>query len=605
MSKRISLSLFALLENLHDAVPFEACHKDPVSEYAFEATKTTNNARRLSQVSLNGRSLFTFINLCIYFFSSPATHLAVQNFKSNLGPTGLQFIHHKQAYIHLPVDMAKRLSSSLPTEGRHEVKKPKLEHGTNPTSPLQTAAVANKEPHARLSDRISDDGTAQEEKPVSQEPKERILEDMPPVEQDTKQSDAGSKTKKNTTKRKAGDGFAEWTPPQVANPIPAVKAHWGIVPRLGGYRPSEPQPSARDSNGAVVPALWEDRKGAVRLKRGSRFIEGYDQTEHMWLPLMDMRPISRKNQVPKRKPIGYYYEHGIPIDWNNTAAINDLNKALQEAIKAKSNKEAPFTRIERVALAEILAKTPEASMWDVAEQFNTKVHPAVEEMGQYPTGRFTESICHEYRMYKSTYDKGEAPTDDTEKDIELERLFAAKKAASLKLKLDLKKTKASRKSAAPKTKDTVSITKDALPPALSPYSHAVVAASGYSYEAANSEQEKQASAPKTYTGAPETDVVKSSNHIVVLPSPSDTAKSAEEVEDSPRSVDPIEVVTTTREQTFALAHQAQTTVHGEVEKQVVEEQVISHSISVQGTIRENKIDESYDEDDDEGGLIED
>ncbi|KAF1352644.1 hypothetical protein EJ07DRAFT_159096 [Lizonia empirigonia] len=421
--------------------------------------------------------------------------------------------------------MTKRLASSPPTEKRHEVKKPKLDHGTNSTSPLRSAAVATKEPHARSSDRISNDGTAPEETPVSQEPKERTLEDTPPAEQDTKQSDAGSKTKKNTTKRKAGDGFVEWTPPQAANPIPAVKAHWGIVPRLGGYRPSEPQPSARDSNGAIVPALWEDRKGAVRIKRGSRFIEGYDQTEHMWLPLMDMRPISRKNQVPKRKPIGYYYEHGIPIDWNNTAAINDLNKALQEAIKAKSNKEVPFTRVERVALAEILAKTPEASMWDIAEQFNTKVHSAIEEMGQYPTGRFTESICHEYRMYKSTYDKGEAPTDDTEKDIELERLFAAKKAASLKLKLALKKEKASRKSAAPKTKDTVTTAEDARPPtALSPYSRAVVAASGHNYEAVNSEQDKQASAPQTPTGATETDVVKSTNHIIVLPSPSDTAK---------------------------------------------------------------------------------
>lgn len=30
MSDRLSLSLFALFENLHDAVSFEATHKDPV-----------------------------------------------------------------------------------------------------------------------------------------------------------------------------------------------------------------------------------------------------------------------------------------------------------------------------------------------------------------------------------------------------------------------------------------------------------------------------------------------------------------------------------------------------------------------------------------------
>ncbi|KAF9700359.1 hypothetical protein EKO04_001697 [Ascochyta lentis] len=253
----------------------------------------------------------------------------------------------------------------------------------------------------------------------------------PAVERDTKGSIGGSKTKKSETKRKAGEGFTPWKPKPAFVDVPDVQPHWGIVPRSGGYRPSESQPSARESDAAVRPPLWENRKGAVRIKRGSRWIGNYDQAYHMWLPLMDMRPISRNNQAPKRKPVGYYYEHGMPTNWNDVGPINDLNKALQEAIKSKSNKEPSFTQIERTALANICAENEEASIWDIAEKFNDQVHPVNKsEEGQYPKGRFIESICHEYLMYKSTYDKGVVPTDATEKEIPLERIFAEKKSSS-------------------------------------------------------------------------------------------------------------------------------------------------------------------------------
>lgn len=208
---------------------------------------------------------------------------------------------------------------------------------------------------------------------------------------------------------------------------------------------------------------------------------------------MDMRPISAKNQVPRRQPIRYYYPHGMPSDWNDSAALSDLNKALQEAIKTKSNKEPAFTATERAVLAEVCARNPQAGIWDIAVQFNDHVYPITgPEKDQYPTGRSIESVCHEYRIYKSIYIKGEAPTDATEKDIELEKLYAAQKAASSKTKVESKKTKAIRKSSASKMSDTAGVMKKKriptkpfkknhtrLSPPLSPYTLAVIASSCY------------------------------------------------------------------------------------------------------------------------------
>ncbi|KAJ4350890.1 hypothetical protein N0V95_004338 [Ascochyta clinopodiicola] len=281
---------------------------------------------------------------------------------------------------------------------------------------------------------------------------------------DTKDGIAVTKTGKSKTTRKAGDGFTSWKPDLASVEVPAVQPHWGIVPRTGSHRPSGVQPSAKTTNAAVTPPLWEDRKGAVRIKRGSRYINGYDQALHMSLSLMDMRPVSRKNQTPKRQPVLYYYEHGMPTDWNDVGAINDLNKALQEAIKAKSNKEPSFTAIERTALAKLFALNKEASIWDIAELFNDLVHPVTEsEDGQYPKGRFTESIRHEYLTYKSTYDKGEVPTDATEKDVELEKRYAEEKTALAETRARRKRTKASKALCSPKMSNTAGVTKKRTP----------------------------------------------------------------------------------------------------------------------------------------------
>ncbi|KAH6632942.1 hypothetical protein C7974DRAFT_308831, partial [Boeremia exigua] len=289
--------------------------------------------------------------------------------------------------------MSKRSAPSSPTEEHPETKRPKLPDTQEATSPpLETV---NNTP-SPLIENIQGDSPQSE----------------PPVKPDDKPVATKEKKNKKETKRKAGDGFAPWKPKPAYIDIPELQPHWGIVPRPGTYeRPSHPQPSATTSEGAIRPALWEDRKGSVRLKRGSRYINGYDQAFHMWLPLMDVRPISSKDQKPRRVPVGYYYPHGMPIVWNDTGALNDVNKALQEAIKSKSNKEAPFNQVERGILAKIFSESPDISMLDAAEQFNERAYPiTAPESGRYPSGRFTESIQHEFRIYQSSYIKGQAPT---------------------------------------------------------------------------------------------------------------------------------------------------------------------------------------------------
>ncbi|KAJ4985166.1 hypothetical protein SVAN01_09302 [Stagonosporopsis vannaccii] len=332
--------------------------------------------------------------------------------------------------------MSKRSSSSSPTEEHHEDKKIRLESPATDAFELvndlaQEQLIADNDAHnsKELQKRTSEGLSLGIVPNKSITPKVKSL-----AVPNRTEADPRSTIKKTT--RKAGEGFTPWKPKPAHVKIPDVQPHWGIVPRPGGYdRPSEPQPPARTSDGAIRPALWEDRKGAVRLKRGSRYINGYDQAYHMWLPLMDVRPISAKKQQPRRIAVGYYYPHGMLEDWNDIAALNDLNKALQEAIKSKSNKEAPFHQAEREILAKIFAEDPDVSMLDAAERFNELAHPeTAPEEGRYPKGRFTESIQHEFRNHRSSYIKGEAPTDKTEKEIPLEMAYKEWKAGQAEAK---------------------------------------------------------------------------------------------------------------------------------------------------------------------------
>ena len=360
--------------------------------------------------------------------------------------------------------MTKRPATSSPNGGRHEVKKQKLESSTVvPNLTVQAATVIpGLQPKHIVGDNIVDnetdengtskDGTivAEENTPKGGPPTTQSLEETVEV-----------KEAKSKPKRKAGEGFDPWTPPQAEDAIPEVQPHWGTIPRSDSYRPVEPQPSARESNAAVVPPLWEDRKGGVRLKRGSRFIKDYDQANHMHLRLMDLRPVSARIQAPRRKPVYYWYKHGMIRDWNDTGALNDTNKALREVMRTNSNREPAYSTDERQTLLRICSENPDASIWDIAVRFNDEFYPLNgTEGGQYPKGRFIESIVHEYRIYKSSYDKGEIPTDKTAKDIQLEKLYAASKAEK---KADAKKTNTEERGAAKipsaKMSDTSGVTK--------------------------------------------------------------------------------------------------------------------------------------------------
>lgn len=374
--------------------------------------------------------------------------------------------------------MSKRSAPSSPVEEHHDAKKIKVGSPATPSVELPDSRpqeqqvddveiVIKEEPHSATLGSV----------PFADVAAEQIAPEVesPAMPGSTEAAEA-KKPKKKVTARKAGDGFRPWKPKPAYRDIPEVEPHWGIVPRPGGYeRPSQPQPPASTTDGAIRPRLWEDRKGAVRLKRGSRYIGDYDQAYHMWLPLMDLRPISTKKQQPRRIPVGYYYPHGMPMDWNNTAALNDVNKALQEAIRSKSNKEPPFRQQERIILAKIFAEDPDVSMLDAAERFNERAYPiAMSDEGSYPVGRFTESIQHEFRTYRSSYVKGEAPTDKTAKDIPLEVKYKEWKAEQAKAKATAKKAR--KQATSGKMSDTAGVTKkrSTKTPSLSPTTQAAL-----------------------------------------------------------------------------------------------------------------------------------
>lgn len=297
--------------------------------------------------------------------------------------------------------MSKRSASSSFGEDNVDVKKLKLdvptgEKSSEPASPVETSprAVATSDIDSPRTETSADPET---------------------------QVSADDKTQKPRTKQPAGEGFHPWKSGAPVK-IPAVLPHWGVIPRTGGVRPSktlEDQLPARKSDGAIFPALWDDRKGDVRLRRGARFMNGYDQAQHMWLPLMDLRPIGGKNQKPKRRAVILEYLHGMPDDWSNTTSLNDMNKALQGAIKSHAN-EAPWSQVERDHLAHICANHPEECIWYIAEQFNDIAHPVTPEEledNQYPKGRFIESIRHEYLIHKLYYEKGYAPTQEDKTNL--------------------------------------------------------------------------------------------------------------------------------------------------------------------------------------------
>lgn len=240
-------------------------------------------------------------------------------------------------------------------------------------------------------------------------------------------------TKAGREPSKASQNFRPWRPAVADEPIPLCQAHWGVIPRPGDKIPDVDQPPAYTSDGAVEPPLWQDLKGGVRVKKGSRFIRDYDQAYHLHIRLMNLRPvISKLDQrvLPKRQPITYMCEHGMP-DWSNSGAVSVVNKGIQDQIRKNSNEE-PWSREDRETLAAIFREQPEISLLEASRIFNARAYPLeMQKAESYPIGRFTESIQHEYRIYKAAYDKGQAPvliatedTSATKRNIPLGHLYA-------------------------------------------------------------------------------------------------------------------------------------------------------------------------------------
>ncbi|KAJ4339385.1 hypothetical protein N0V87_003322 [Didymella glomerata] len=373
--------------------------------------------------------------------------------------------------------MSKRSASSSPSQERHEAKKAKLEMAT----PEHIGQAIQKEQDI-VTEAIIEQTT--QEELVDDEDTELLSIDLrnvvpeyaytfmteskaqQPLELTVEENPNGTEPATKKDPSKASRGFTPWRPAADDKAIPLCKPHWGIIPRSGdGILDDVTQEPARTSNGKVEPPLWQDRKGSVRVKKGERYINGYDQAYHLWVPLMNLRP-RKRDQQPKREPIKYMCEHGMP-DWSNSDAIGVANKALQHQIKVNAHEDTPYTDKERNILATIFREQPDSSLLHAAKIFNDRAHPlqdGEQDMGRYPVGRFTESIQHEYRIYKTSYDQGVAPrtksegknSPATKKDVPLENKYEiwldAKKKAETAAKKAAKATEKVAKSGGEKTK---------------------------------------------------------------------------------------------------------------------------------------------------------
>ncbi|KAF3050104.1 hypothetical protein E8E11_004319 [Didymella keratinophila] len=261
-------------------------------------------------------------------------------------------------------------------------------------------------------DTLTDAQDATAKAPAQIGPEESAVnEAMPQAESPAVQTvTPKSQGKKKTTKPKQSTEGAwnrTWKPKEAEAELPAQsEPHWGIVPR-------------------VKPDLWEDRKGDIRFQGPLRQIESYDQAQQMYLRLTDQRCVPG-GVKPRRKPVHYWYKAGgMLLDWDNSEALNDLNKGLKGAIR-KNSKDPAWQADERTVLARICNENQNASIWDIAVQFNDEKYPlaaSIAEEAGYPTGRTIESVVHEYRCYAPSYQAGLAPTKSTVKNTELAKLI--------------------------------------------------------------------------------------------------------------------------------------------------------------------------------------
>jgi hypothetical protein len=237
----------------------------------------------------------------------------------------------------------------------------------------------------------------------------------------TKGKAAAKKTspKKPPTCSQVFDG---WKPTAAQVAKPTNNTWWGIKPTTGAARPPGVQPSARTSNGATNPPMWEDR--GFRFKRGSRYVKYFgpvkpegaddgpdlDQEDLLVLKMVDMRTVKKTN-LPKRTAETYVNPHGKPNDWNDMQAIKLLNDRRTQALD-RITRDAPWTKREREYLAQLLTDKPDASIWELAELHNDHFmgQECTDDIGfELSEGRTVESVRYEYVTYKPLYDAGEVP----------------------------------------------------------------------------------------------------------------------------------------------------------------------------------------------------
>jgi hypothetical protein len=221
---------------------------------------------------------------------------------------------------------------------------------------------------------------------------------------------------------------------------------WGTKPMAGdgGPKPRPDLPSARSSNAATIPPLWEDRgfrfrKGQFQTRVGRLADESdgededdeglplIDQSKHLVIKVMDMRPLTLKRTEPRRVPEIYFYENGTPKDWNNHQALKALNDRRRDAI-SRLTCDTPWTELEREYLTQLCIDYPDASILEYAERFNYRFKNDYKEKTAFlrfhkiqdgpQDGRTLESVRYEYLSFKKLYDQGVVPQptrEETEK----------------------------------------------------------------------------------------------------------------------------------------------------------------------------------------------
>lgn len=237
------------------------------------------------------------------------------------------------------------------------------------------------------------------------------------------EEDADKTGKKKTKQPPVKDAFTPWEPTITH---PPKNDFWGIKPVTGDPRPHPDQPSARNSDAATNPPMWEDRN--YRFKRGSRYVKYFgpikpegadggpdlDQEDLLVMKLIDMRPKNRYDQSPRRTPMSYFFEAGKPKDWNSMQAIKALNDRRGQAID-RVTVDAPWSKIEREYLSALLNEHPDASIWELTERHNDRfmgkdyIGASGFTYTEFSPGRTVESVRHEYMTYKPAYDAGEPP----------------------------------------------------------------------------------------------------------------------------------------------------------------------------------------------------